>query len=106
MKLGAIVSGLDTRALGANDGGRHEKQVQQDIEDIRNLIRTCQLPRSLVFEGRDVQRAYEIFTTVLRGFIMAFRDLRFSVPRVLGCKLLNSGVKAFVPQQKSSKIVC
>ena len=59
MKLGAIVSGLDTRALGANYGGRDEGQVQQDIEDIRDLITMCRLPRDLVFGVGDIQRAYE-----------------------------------------------
>ena len=59
MKLGAIVSGLDTRALGANDGGRDGSQIQRDIEDIKDLIRICQLPSSLVFRARDIQRAYE-----------------------------------------------
>jgi hypothetical protein len=65
MKLGAIISGLDTRALGANDGGRDEDQVQQDIEDIRDLITICRLPRGLVFGVGDIQRAYEsIFNDV------------------------------------------
>jgi hypothetical protein len=60
MKLGAIVSGLDTRALGANDGGRDEGQVQRDIQDIRDLITIHQLSRRLIFGGlRDIQRAYE-----------------------------------------------
>ena len=59
MKLGAIVSGLDTRALGANYGGRNESQVRQDIEDIGNLITLCRLPRDLVFREGDIQRAYE-----------------------------------------------
>ena len=59
MKLGAIVSGLDTRALGANYGGRNVEQVQHDIEDIRGLITMCRLPRGLVFGVKDIQRAYE-----------------------------------------------
>src|SRR5450755_1297765 len=59
MKLGAIVSGLDTRALGANYGGRDEEQVQHDIEDIRGLIKMYRLSRSLIFSVKDIQRAYE-----------------------------------------------
>jgi hypothetical protein len=43
MKVGAVTSGLDTRALGANCGGRKPGEVEQDIDDVRKLISVCQL---------------------------------------------------------------
>jgi len=59
MKVGAITSGLDTRALGANCGGREPDEVQQDIDDVRKLISECQLPRNLALGNASVQRHYE-----------------------------------------------
>ena len=59
MKVGAITSGLDTRALGANCGGREPDGVQQDIDDIRELISVCHLPRNLELGSASVQRNYE-----------------------------------------------
>jgi hypothetical protein len=59
MKVGAITSGLDTRALGANCGGREPDEVQQDINDVRELISVCQLPRNLELGSASVQRDYE-----------------------------------------------
>jgi hypothetical protein len=59
MKVGAITSGLDTRALGANCGGREPNEVQQDIDDVRKLISVCQLPRNLELGSASVQRDYE-----------------------------------------------
>ncbi len=59
MKVGAITSGLDTRALGANFGGRKPDDVQQDINDVRELISVCQLPRNLELGSASVQRNYE-----------------------------------------------
>jgi hypothetical protein len=59
MKVGAITSGLDTRALGANCGGRQPDEVQQDIDDVRSLISACQLPRNLELGNVAVQRDYE-----------------------------------------------
>jgi hypothetical protein len=59
MKVGAITSGLDTRALGANCGGREPDEVQQDIDDVRELISVCQLPRNLELGSASVQRDYE-----------------------------------------------
>jgi hypothetical protein len=59
MKVGAITSGLDTRALGANRGGREPGEVQQDIDDVRKLISVCQLPRNLTLGNASVQRDYE-----------------------------------------------
>jgi hypothetical protein len=56
MKVGAITSGLDTRALGANCGGREPGEVQQDIDDGRKLISVCQLSRNLVLGNASVQR--------------------------------------------------
>ena len=59
MKVGAITSGLETRALGANLGGREPEEVQKDIEDVRELISVCQLPRNLALGNASVQRQYE-----------------------------------------------
>jgi hypothetical protein len=59
MKVGAITSGLDTRALGANRGGREPDEVQQDIDDVRELISVCQLPRNLELGSASVQWDYE-----------------------------------------------
>ncbi len=59
MKVGAITSGLDTRALGANCGGRELDEVQQDIDDVRELISVRQLPRDLELGSTLVQRDYE-----------------------------------------------
>ena len=59
MKVGAITSGLDTRALGANCGGREPDEVQQDIDDVKKLISVCQLPRNLELGSASVQRDYE-----------------------------------------------
>jgi len=59
MKVGAITSGLDTRALGARCGGREPEEVQQDIDDVKNLISVCQLPRNLELGNASVQRDYE-----------------------------------------------
>jgi hypothetical protein len=59
MKVGAITSGLQTRALGANLGGRGPEEVQKDIEDVKELISVCQLPRNLALDNAAVQRQYE-----------------------------------------------
>lgn len=59
MKVGAVTSGLDTRSLGANCGGRQPDEVRQDIEDIKELISVCQLPRNLELCNASVQRDYE-----------------------------------------------
>jgi hypothetical protein len=59
MKVGAITSGLETRALGANLGGREPAEVQKDIEDVKELISVCQLPRNLALGNGSVQRQYE-----------------------------------------------
>lgn len=59
MKVGAITSGLDTRALGAKCGGREPDEVQQDIDDVRRLISVRQLPRNLELGSASVQRDYE-----------------------------------------------
>jgi len=59
MKVGAIVSGLDTAALGANHGGRKQEEIQKDIEDIRGLISIRRLPRNLPFGEPQILRAYQ-----------------------------------------------
>ena len=59
MKVGAITSGLETRALGATCGGREPEEVQKDIEDVKELISICQLPRDLALGNASVQRQYE-----------------------------------------------
>ena len=59
MKVGAITSGLETRALGANLGGREPEEVQKDLEDVKELISVCQLPRSLALGSARVQRQFE-----------------------------------------------
>jgi hypothetical protein len=75
MKVGAITSGLDTRALGANCGGREPDDVRQDIDDVRKLISVCQLPRNLELCSASVQRDYEkiydgdSFTPELLGLV-------------------------------------
>ena len=59
MKVGAVVSGLETRRLGATVGGRGTAEVQKDIEDIKELISACQVPRDLALDNASVQRQYE-----------------------------------------------
>ncbi len=59
MKVGAITSGIDTRALGANLGGRELDEVRQDIDDVRELISVCHLPRNLELGNASIQRNYE-----------------------------------------------
>jgi len=59
MKVGAIISGLETRALGATCEGREPAEVQKDIEDVKELISVRQLPRDLALGNASVQRQYE-----------------------------------------------
>lgn len=59
MKVGAVTSGLESRALGANLGGRKPEEAQKDIEDVKELISVCQLPRNLALGNASVQRQYE-----------------------------------------------
>jgi hypothetical protein len=59
MKVGAITSGLETRSLGANLGGRKLEDVGKDIEDVKELISLRQLPRALALGNARVQRHYE-----------------------------------------------
>jgi hypothetical protein len=39
MKVGAITSGVDSRAIGAMCGGREPEEVQQEIDDVKKLLR-------------------------------------------------------------------
>lgn len=59
MKVGAITSGLETQRLGSDCGGRPPADVQKDIEDVKELISVCQLPRTVALGEASVQRYYE-----------------------------------------------
>lgn len=59
MKVGAIVSGLDTAALGANYGGRTQEEIERDVEDVRGLISIHHLSRDVTIEEPQILQAYQ-----------------------------------------------